>query len=67
MLPELKEGDFVIFKDCGAYGYTMSSNYNGRPRPAEIVVDDGKVVCVKEKESPQEMLKKHFKGQDVTE
>jgi diaminopimelate decarboxylase len=66
-LPQLNEGDLLVFKDCGAYGYTMSSNYNGRPRPAEIVVDNEKVVFARKKETAQEMLKNHFKGQPVTD
>ncbi len=64
LLPDLEEGDLVLFRDCGAYGFTMSSNYNGRPLPSEIVVDRGKVTYVRKKETPQEMLKKHFKEQE---
>ncbi len=67
MLPELNEGDLLVFKDCGAYGYTMSSNYNGRPRPAEIVVDKESITFVRKKETAQEMLEKHFKVQNVME
>jgi hypothetical protein len=37
-LPDLAPGDLVAFLDAGAYGMTMASNYNGQPRPAEIVV-----------------------------
>jgi diaminopimelate decarboxylase len=65
-LPKLKEGDLILFKDCGAYGFTMSSNYNGRPRPAEVLVDNGKIIYVRKKENTSEMLKNHFKGQYVT-
>jgi len=35
LLPELKEGDHLIFTHAGAYGFSMSSNYNSRPKPAE--------------------------------
>ncbi len=37
-LPPVEEGDIVVFYDCGAYGYSMSNNYNGRPRAAEVIV-----------------------------
>jgi len=38
-LPPLAPGDAVAFLTAGAYGYVMASNYNARPRPAEVVVD----------------------------
>ncbi len=38
-LPKARIGDTLLFADAGAYGYTMSSNYNSRPKPREIVVD----------------------------
>ena len=37
-LPHMEENDLLIFSDAGAYGYAMSSNYNGRPKPAEVLV-----------------------------
>ncbi len=37
-LPRVREGDLLIILNAGAYVYSMSSNYNGRPRPAEVVV-----------------------------
>lgn len=37
--PEVEEGDLCIILDVGAYGYAMASNYNGRPLPAEVLVD----------------------------
>ncbi len=40
-LPPLNPGDLVIIKDAGAYGSSMSSNYNTRPLPAEVLVDGG--------------------------
>jgi len=41
MLPLMKEGDIVAIRDAGAYGSAMASNYNRRPLPAEVLVDDG--------------------------
>ena len=37
-LPALRSGDYVAVMDAGAYGYALASNYNSRPRPAEVVV-----------------------------
>ncbi len=37
-LPRVREGDLLVILNAGAYVYSMSSNYNGRPRPAEVVV-----------------------------
>ena len=43
-------GSFLAIMDCGAYGAVMASNYNGRPRPAEVVVDGPDVHLVRERE-----------------
>jgi len=42
MLPEMEEGDTVCFYDTGAYGYSMSSNYNRVLKPAAVLVNNGK-------------------------
>lgn len=60
MLPELNENDIVVFKDAGAYGFVMSSNYNGRPLPAEVAVKNGTVVYTRKRLSPEEMADNHF-------
>ncbi len=41
MLPPLEVGDLLAIRDAGAYGSAMASNYNRRPLPAEVLVDDG--------------------------
>jgi diaminopimelate decarboxylase len=38
MLPQLERGDVIAFLDTGAYGFSMASQYNGQPRPAEVLV-----------------------------
>ena len=38
MLPEIEEGDILGILNAGAYGFTMASNYNSRPLPAEVLV-----------------------------
>lgn len=47
----LEEGDLLAVRSSGAYGFTMSSNYNTRPRVAEIMVDGDKVHVVRERET----------------
>ncbi len=42
MLPEIEEGDTICFYDTGAYGYSMSSNYNRLLKPAAVLVNNGK-------------------------
>ena len=57
LLPDLKEGDLLVFENSGAYGFTMSSNYNTRPRAAEVGIDGKKDFLIKNRESLEEMLK----------
>lgn len=47
----LKEADLLAIRSAGAYGFSMSSNYNSRGRAAEIMVDKDKVYLVRERES----------------
>lgn len=50
-LPEIREGDFLAFYNAGAYGFEMSSNFNSRLRPAEVMTDgrDSRVIRKREK------------------
>ena len=43
MMPRAAIGDVLMVKNAGAYGYSMSSDYNLRPKPAEVLVMKGKV------------------------
>ena len=47
----IKAGDLLAIRSAGAYGFTMSSNYNSRPRVAEIMVDGDQVHLVRERET----------------
>ncbi len=47
----LQAGDYLAVMSCGAYGFTMSSNYNSRPRAAEIMVDGDRAQVVRARES----------------
>jgi diaminopimelate decarboxylase len=55
-LPDLAPGELVAFLDTGAYGMTMASNYNGQPRPAEIVVSGGVARVARRRETWEELL-----------
>jgi diaminopimelate decarboxylase len=55
-LPDLAPGELVAFLDTGAYGMTMASNYNGQPRPAEIVVAGGVARVARRRETWEEQL-----------
>lgn len=57
MLPEAKEGDLVCVLDAGAYGYSMASTYNTRPRPAEVMIcSDGSVRQVRRRETYDDLM-----------
>jgi diaminopimelate decarboxylase len=56
-LPEVSQGDILAFANAGAYGLTMSSNYNTRFRPAEVLIDNGKARLVRRRETLEDLLK----------
>lgn len=57
-LPELHEGDLVGVMDAGAYGYSMSSNYNNRLRPAEVLIrEDGNPVLIRRRDTLEDLLR----------
>lgn len=56
-LNEVREGDLLAIFNAGAYGYTMSNNYNARPRPAEILVEDGLPRLVRRRENLDDLLR----------
>lgn len=53
----LSEGDLLAVRSAGAYGFTMSSNYNSRPRAAEVMVDGGQVHVIRERESLEDLTR----------
>ena len=53
---QLDEGDLLAILDAGAYGMTLASNYNTRPRPAEILVDGSRVRLIRRRESIDDLL-----------
>ena len=53
----LEPGDLLCVGSSGAYGFTMSSNYNSRGRAAEIMVDDDQAYCVRERETFADLIR----------
>jgi len=49
-LPGVDQGELIAVMSAGAYGFSMSSNYNSRPRIAEVLVKDGKFHVVRKRE-----------------
>ncbi len=56
-LNEVREGDILCFRNAGAYGFTMSSNYNARFRPAEVMLVDGKAHLIRQRETFEDLIK----------
>ncbi|MEI6970247.1 MAG: diaminopimelate decarboxylase [bacterium] len=56
-LPKVAEGDLLGVRSAGAYGFAMASNYNSRPRAAEIMVDGKKAMLVRRRETLQDLIR----------
>jgi diaminopimelate decarboxylase len=57
----IEQGDLLAIRSAGAYGFAMSSNYNSRPRAAEVMVEGDKVHLVRERETINDL----FAGEHV--
>ena len=56
-LPEARVGEHLVIECAGAYGFVMSSNYNAKPLPAEVLVRDGKAFLARARQSLQDLLR----------
>jgi diaminopimelate decarboxylase len=56
-LPDAAEGDLLALTSAGAYGFSMASNYNSRPRPAEVLVKGDRWAVVREREHLADLVK----------
>ena len=54
-LHHVSAGELMLVRDVGAYGFVMASNYNSRPRPAEVLLDDGDFTVVRRRETIEEL------------
>jgi diaminopimelate decarboxylase len=55
-LPKVEEGDLLAVLNAGAYGFSMSSQYNARPRAAEVLVKNGRYMLVREREQLDDLM-----------
>ena len=56
-MPDFAAGDLIAVMSAGAYGFSMASNYNARPRPAEILVDGSSYRVVRDRESFEDLIR----------
>ena len=56
-LPEVAEGDLLAILDTGAYGMPLASNYNSRPRPAEVLVEGESVKVIRKRETVNDLVR----------
>jgi len=56
LLPAFEPGELVAVMSAGAYGFSMSSNYNSRPRAPEILVKDNEFYVIRKRESYRQLI-----------
>ncbi len=54
---EVNEGDYIVFYNAGAYGFEMSSNFNSRLKPAEVLMKNGGATLIRTRDSFEDLLK----------
>ncbi len=60
-LPPVAEGDLLAIRSAGAYGFVMSSSYNGRPRAAEVLVDGERALLVRQREQLTDLWRGEYR------
>ena len=56
-LNEVREGDYLVFYNAGAYGFEMSSNFNSRLKPAEVLINDGKAQLIRKRDVFEDLVR----------
>jgi diaminopimelate decarboxylase len=56
-LSEVHEGDIIAIKNAGAYAFMMASNYNSRPKPAEVLIINGQAKLIRQRETMEDIYK----------
>ncbi|MCU7695118.1 diaminopimelate decarboxylase [Haoranjiania flava] len=56
-IAEVRESDFLVFRNAGAYGFEMSSNFNSRLKPAEVLLLDDKKLLIRKRDTFEDLLK----------
>lgn len=64
-IPEIREGDILCIHNAGAYGHVMSSNYNSRYRPAEVMIHTGKDYLIRREETMEDILRNQVEVGDL--
>ena len=59
-IEKISKGDVLVFKNAGAYCFTMASNYNSRPRPSEVLWHNNKSLLIREEEDFDDILNKQL-------
>lgn len=57
LLPEISEGDYLVFRNAGAYGFEMASNYNSRFKPAEVMIKESKAQLIRRRDVLDDLLR----------
>ena len=57
VIPAVVGGDYLCVMSAGAYGFTMASNYNSRPRPAEVLVNGGQFHIIRARETYEDLIR----------
>jgi len=60
-LNEVRTGDLLMIKNAGAYGFAMSSNYNSRPKPAEVLIINGQAKMIRKRETYADLVRNQVK------
>ena len=60
LMPDVEENDVLAILNAGAYGFTMSSNYNSRPLASEVLITDGEANLVRERERFEDLYDKQI-------
>ncbi|MCZ6463937.1 MAG: diaminopimelate decarboxylase, partial [Proteobacteria bacterium] len=65
--PAVETGDLLAVRSAGAYGFSMASNYNARPRAAEVLVRGERFAVVRERESLEDLVRGESIPEDLLE
>ena len=55
-MPDVQPGDLLAILTAGAYGYALASNYNTRPRPAEVLIDGERAEIIRARERLEDLM-----------
>lgn len=59
-LPYVKPGEHLAIMSCGAYGFSMASNYNARPMPPEVLVEGSKMTVVRKRQTWEDLIEREI-------